>query len=230
MNCRGFALVASLWLLAIVGTLAAAALTAADVAAGASRNRAALARGEWAGEACFEIAKSKYARWAARYPALDDRLIARELLSNLTLDSTALGAGIWCTARPVDAGVVLNPGCPGAAGAVDPTDRINLNGALIELLRCLPGLGDDGARALIGARRGGQVFQSLDEALAAVPRQVRERLQARFGEFARMAVTRPPAVRLIVTGWAGPRRVQRGMTVLLAIGGTRVAVLSREAE
>lgn len=80
MNRRGFALLAVLWVLALLS--AALAVTSAELRTEfrASRNRVLLARGRWAAEACVAIAT--------------DRMLAD---SNAVPDTVALGRDLRCT-------------------------------------------------------------------------------------------------------------------------------------
>jgi type II secretory pathway component PulK len=60
MTRRGSALIAVLWVLAIVGAVVGAGAGTARLGNGASANRVVLTRGRWAAEACLAIAE---ARW-----------------------------------------------------------------------------------------------------------------------------------------------------------------------
>lgn len=88
MSRRGFALLTVLWLVAALSAVGAAALTAARLGAGASRNRIALIRGAWAREACAEILLAHYA--------------TRGVVE--TVGTTDLGRGTWCQASVEDGG------------------------------------------------------------------------------------------------------------------------------
>jgi len=106
MSRRGFALLTVLWLLAALTALAAGALALAGQGAAASRNRIVLLRASWAAEACAEILQGRYAERGDVEP----------------VDSTDLGAGVWCRAEVEDAG-----------------GRLDLNRASPEQLRLLLG-------------------------------------------------------------------------------------------
>lgn len=101
MNRRGIALLATLWVLTTLSVLAAGALLAAREARGEALARIALVRGRWAAEACLAILQGAVARGA----------------DPVGLDSTDLGAGLWCRAT-----------------VEDPTARIKLDVAQASLL------------------------------------------------------------------------------------------------
>lgn len=92
MNRRGFALLSALWVIVLL-----AAATSAIVAAGRldtlfSRNRVQSVRAGWAREACLELLLGRFAADT----------------SVRTVDSTALGQGVWCRSRMEPAGVRVN--------------------------------------------------------------------------------------------------------------------------
>ena len=86
MNCRGMALLATLWLLAALSAVAGTALALARFDHGAALNRIALARGRWAAEGCLALLQSSLSR--------DSALRG--------IDSTDLGQGTWCRATIED--------------------------------------------------------------------------------------------------------------------------------
>lgn len=88
MNRRGIALLATLWLLAALSVVAATTMTIARVERGAAMNRVTLARARWAANACLAIADGE--RGEAAVPR--------------NVDSTPLGADLWCRATMEDLG------------------------------------------------------------------------------------------------------------------------------
>ncbi|HVL17350.1 MAG TPA: hypothetical protein VM387_05115 [Gemmatimonadales bacterium] len=106
MSRRGFALLTVLWLVAALTVLAAGALAVAGQGAASSRNRIVLLRGSWAADGCAEILLARYAERGDVEP----------------VDTTDLGAGVWCRAEVEDAG-----------------GRLDLNRASPEQLRLLLG-------------------------------------------------------------------------------------------
>lgn len=91
MNRRGIALLATLWLLAMLSVVVASAVTLARIERGAAVNRIALARGRWAAEACLALAEAK---------AVHDSVVEG-------VDSTDLGGGLWCRATIEDPGIAI---------------------------------------------------------------------------------------------------------------------------
>lgn len=87
MNRRGMALLTTLWLLAALSAVAGAAMATARVERGAALNAMALARGRWGAEGCLAVLQAQMA--VDSFPR--------------DVDSTDLGAGVWCRARVVDA-------------------------------------------------------------------------------------------------------------------------------
>jgi type II secretory pathway component PulK len=86
MNRRGFAMLATLWLLAALTALVGVALATSRVGWMTTRNRVLLARAEWAREACVEILLARYAQRA----------------SAQSVDTVDLGRGTWCRASLED--------------------------------------------------------------------------------------------------------------------------------
>jgi type II secretory pathway component PulK len=114
MNRRGFALVAALWILAVASAIGASAMTITREGMQESRNRVALTRGRWAGEACEAIFRARFAASA--------RLVR--------LDTVDLGRGTWCRASLDDpaARINLNTADP------DALRRILMSDSLVDAL------------------------------------------------------------------------------------------------
>jgi len=83
---RGFALITVLWLVALLGTLAASLLQVVRREQRVTENRVALTRGRWAQDACLAILEARYAEHS------DVRVV----------DTMKLGRGTWCRVRVVD--------------------------------------------------------------------------------------------------------------------------------
>lgn len=92
MNRRGFALLATLWVITALTVLGAVGVAAARTGQQATRNRILLARAGWAREACVEILLARFAQ--------DSRV--------RDVQRTDLGRGAWCRARLEDPGSKLN--------------------------------------------------------------------------------------------------------------------------
>lgn len=92
MNRRGVALIAVLWLVTALASVAGVSLALARSGSRTSRNREVLARAGWAREACAEILLTRYAEH-------------REVRG---LDTIDLGRGAWCRADVTDPAAALN--------------------------------------------------------------------------------------------------------------------------
>jgi len=100
MNRRGFALVAVLWTLVALATLAGAGLASIRLGVTVSRNRILLGRAAWAREACAEIL---LARLTASLEARSG-----EHDSSGGVDTVNLGRGTWCRASTERPAAQLN--------------------------------------------------------------------------------------------------------------------------
>jgi len=92
MNARGFALLAVLWVLTALAALTGAGMLVARLGSETTRNRALLARAEWAREACGEILLARF--------AVDPKI--------RNLGVIDLGRGTWCSAALEDPSARLN--------------------------------------------------------------------------------------------------------------------------
>lgn len=92
MNRRGVALIAVLWVVTALASLAGVTLALVRTGARTTRNRALLARAGWAREACAEILLARYT-------------VERGLVP---LDTTELGRGTWCLAGIADPTASVN--------------------------------------------------------------------------------------------------------------------------
>lgn len=139
MRRRGFALLAVLWLVAVVSAAVAGALAALHTAEQASRNRLQLMRGRWAAESCIAIAEERWVAshavstdtvdlgrgrrcsWEERDPsaAVDVNLASGLALARLfsALGAPADSAGVW-------AGRVVEGRAGGPFGSVDQASVI----------------------------------------------------------------------------------------------------------
>ena len=105
---RGFALLATLWLVAALTVLGSVAIGVARIGSDATRNRVVLARAAWAREACLAILEARYA----------------EDSTTREVDTTDLGRGTWCAATTAD---------PNDRWNVNSTDYEMLARLLVEL-------------------------------------------------------------------------------------------------
>lgn len=88
MSRRGFALLTVLWLLALLGMLAAACAALARRGAETTHNRAVLTRAGWALEACVEILLARYADDPTAH-SVDTVDLGREAWCRLSLEDEA---------------------------------------------------------------------------------------------------------------------------------------------
>lgn len=91
MNRRGVALMAVIWLLALLSVLAAAALLEGRTFVRAAANRLALQAAHWAATSCVSWARSQPA-WSRPY----------------RVDSIAVSGRQWCTVESAPAGLAIN--------------------------------------------------------------------------------------------------------------------------
>ena len=237
MKRDGFALLATLWLLAMVGAATTIGLTAARLSVKAARNRVLLAKAEWARDGCFEILKARYESWAAQADAVDQTGLNRDPGRLFTVDSTDLGDSIWCNVQSTDGGSVVpryyadSAGiCPRMVPAPGFQWRLNLNTAPASLLGCLPGLDRAAVGALVENRRRGPAFRTMEEVLAALSIDSRTKVLASYGALGRMAALQPPLLLINANGWAGRPALSSRVTVVAAAGGAKLVVFWREAQ
>lgn len=92
MNRRGVALLAVLWVVTALASLAGVSMAVARIGGRTSRNRLLLSRAGWAREGCAEILLARY--------SADAGVVA--------LDTVDLGRGTWCRATVTDPAAALN--------------------------------------------------------------------------------------------------------------------------
>jgi general secretion pathway protein K len=92
MNRRGVALLAVLWVITALASLAGVSMAVARIGARTSRNRLLLGRAGWAREACAEVLLARYTTEAGV----------------IALDTVDLGRGTWCRASVTDPAAAFN--------------------------------------------------------------------------------------------------------------------------
>lgn len=110
------------------------------------------------------------------------------------------------------------------------TGRVNLSRAPIEVLAALPGLGEDGARALVARRGLGAHLSSLDQAVGHLPPRARERVLARYQDFANAVSLGSEQLIAVATGRVRDSPLSAKVVVTLVPAGSRLAVIRRETE
>jgi type II secretory pathway component PulK len=258
-DCRGFALLAALWLLVTLTAIAGVGVGIAQLGTMTTRNRVLLARAGWAREACVEILLARHA---------DDPTVR-------TVPRVDLGRGTWCEERLTDPGAAVhlnladsallarlfaNGGLLGLVlrrRAVTPfsdpaelwrlsgdtvligrllpllttrgTGPVNLNAAPVPVLRALPGFGADVVRAVVH-RRSIQPLQNLDEVLGLVPPLAREGLLAVYSDLMRITSFAPTQLVAVVEGGIQGTPLLSRATLTLVPLPERLAVIRREVE
>jgi type II secretory pathway component PulK len=91
-DARGFALLATLWLIVALTAIVGVGVGIAQLGTLTTRNRIRLARAGWAREACVEILMARY---------LDDPSVR-------AVPRVELGRGTWCEARLTDPGAAVH--------------------------------------------------------------------------------------------------------------------------
>ncbi len=248
MNRRGMALLVVLWLLVILTGLAGVTLAGGRVGSAASRNRTVLLRGQWAAEGCLAVFRGRggsargldsldlgQGTWCSLVvtdPAnrLHLNLAAESQLRAFVGDSVR--AADIVARRPIPAVAALTGRLPPGMLAhltVEGSGRINPNTAPAAILAALPGVGPDGAQAFL-LRRGQPPLQNADEALAALPAHVRDRVLGQYDTF--VAATEYASSHLLVTaeGHIGAGQPVARLAVTLVPTAGRLAVIRREVE
>lgn len=251
MTQRGFALLATLWVLTALTAMAGVALGVARIGSQATRNRILLARAGWAREACVEILLARYAQ--------DTRV--REV------PVTDLGRGTWCRARLEDPGAKLNVNeaseamLSGAVGSLLPdlmerrrlgpltdiaevpgleryadilttrgTGVVSINAAPAKVLRVVPGLSEEAVRLIVERRASGRLLQSADELAGTLSSPGRRVLLAQYMEFIRAATFVPPQLVAVVEGGVSGTPIVARATLTVVPVPERLAVIRREVE
>jgi type II secretory pathway component PulK len=255
MSRRGAALLMVLWLIVLLTGVVAVSLGGARTGSSAAHNRVALLRAGWAREGCLEILLGRARNappdaWQPERLRLDSvdlgtgawcslevedpgerlelNLASPEALLAVTHDSSLTAQII--RSRPWPAIEALPAWSPIPFLTVRGDGRINLNRAPVEVLAAVPGLGQEGAAALVSnrGRRGG--YQQLEQVTAGLPPAVRQRVLAQYSAF-QAAVSLEPVILIArVAGYARDRPVVARMVVTLAPAGSRLAVIRRETE
>jgi Type II secretion system (T2SS), protein K len=114
--------------------------------------------------------------------------------------------------------------------AVRGAGRVNLNRAPLAVLATLPGLGEDGARALVARRSQGRRLRTLDEAVGELPPSARGPVLAHYQDFSNAVSLAPEQLIAVATGRVRDSPLSARVVVTLVPAGTRLAVIRRETE
>ncbi len=231
MSRRGFALVAVLWTVTVLGAVAGAGLAAAKLGERATANRLATSRARWAAEGCLAIAEARAVRgvladtatialgrgvtcaWTVEYPdaRLDLNTAPREALLRL-----AMAAGVTPDSAERFAGGII------AGRRTAPWTNVQQAADLSEAT-VLPYLTVDGSGRVDAGRAPSVVLGSLPgmtpEAVALMGR--RRRLGPAFTNLDQLAGALSPAARAALeAGYAE-------LAPLLGFGSERVVVTAQ---
>jgi len=231
MRQRGFALIAVLWVIAVLAGTVGLAMAATGLGQRESFNRLQLTRGRWATAACLAIAQARWSQHRLADTATVDlgrRTRCRWALADVaarlnvnTADPEVLGA-VLCpdrhrlclldTVLQRRANGPLTDSLPLAAllGAdsmafalltVQGPGSVNANGAPPSLLLSFPGITPEAVAALRDARQLGHPIGSLDALAAALSPAGRAALLAHYGGLARQLTFSSPEYALTAIGW-----------------------------
>jgi type II secretory pathway component PulK len=110
------------------------------------------------------------------------------------------------------------------------TGQVNVNTAPLAVLRCIPGLGEVGARQVESVRRRTGGFASLAAMVAALSPDVELSVTGAFDVFSSIATTVPPQLIIRVSGGAGVPALEAELTLVTMTGGTDLLILERGTE
>jgi len=230
---RGFALLAVLWVVVLVGALSTTAVARARDSHHSAERHIGLVRGRWAAMACGAVIRAR----------IEERLRARNELVPLVLDTIVLENGSRCTARAFDTGMRVNDSMPELLTRLDSVlavrgashrreefttrlgdGRVNVAGASEEVLLSLPGFSEDAVRALVYARSWSAPPRDLGSMLSLLPPAAREAVASHYQTL--IGLTSFAATSLVVEsiGWHsnGPPALVEQM---LVNGGNRAAIV-----
>jgi type II secretory pathway component PulK len=254
MNRRGFALIATLWVVAALATAVGLSLTATRLGQQTTLNRIALTRGRWAAEACLALAQ---ARWTQG-----------RLTDTTTVDLGRQTRCAWRTEDPtakvnvntVEVNVLRRLGAsePFVRALLDqrhraPFDDVGqvaaLPGADSTLLRFVtvvgPGfvnlsaaprlvlvavLGSEAGEAVervLSRRTLGRPYASLDALIADVSPPTRAVLLERYADLARSATFTAPQLVVTATGWIDGLPLRAMIDVVAVHLPERLAIVRR---
>ncbi len=254
MNRRGFALIATLWVIAALTTAVGLSLVATRLGQQTTMNRIALTRGRWAAEACLAIAQ---ARW-----------VQSELADTATVDLGRQARCAWRVADPtaklnfntVDANVLRRLGAserftealveqrrrmpfddvgqvaalPGADPAVLSLSTVvgpgsvNLSAAPPTVLSAVLGPQSSEAVERLFMRRAlGRPYASLDALAADLSPSARAALLAQYADLVRTTSFAPSQLVITTTGRVEGMAPQATIEVVVVPLAARLAVVQR---
>ncbi len=252
MNQRGFALIATLWVITVLTAVVGLSLATTRLGQQATLNRLALARGRWAAEACLAIAQARWTQGKLADTATVDLGRATRCAWQLedptakvnfnTADPDVLGRlganepfirALVERRRQVpfdDLGQVA--ALPGAdsnvlsLGTVVGPGSVNLSVAPRAVLEAVIGQASaEAADRLLGRRAVGRSYPSLDALIADLSPAARAALLSRYADLARLATFTAPQLVITATGWVGGAPPRATIEVVVVPLPERLAVV-----
>jgi len=225
MTHRGFALLATLWLIVALATVVGLALASGRLGALASRNRVVLTRGRWAAEACLAIVQARWAEhrltdtatidlgrttacsWSVEDPTakINVNTASRQELVQL------LGLPDSLTLREPVTDVDELRRVPGWDSAwmsvltVDGPGTVNASSATASVLGVLPGMTPEAVEAVVSRREFGRPLTNLDALAGALSAHARATLLASYADLAREITFTAPQLIVTADGWVGSK-------------------------
>jgi type II secretory pathway component PulK len=249
----GFALIAVLWLIAILGTLVGLSMGTIRLGDQTTINRIALTRARWAAEACFAIAQARWGQgkhydtttidmgrgtrcvWTVEDPTtrINFNSADPELLRALGANDTFIAALVeGRREQPFDdlGQVAELPGWDTSwaqVGTVTGPGTINLSATPRSVLLALPGLGAEAVDRILYRRVVGRGFTSLDALAADLSPPGGAALLARYADLARLVTFTAPQVLVTATGWVAGQAPNATVESLVVPLPDRLAVVRR---
>jgi type II secretory pathway component PulK len=230
---KGFALLAVLWTIAILGTVVGLAMASTRLGHQTTLNRILLARGRWAAEACLAIAQARWAQGKLADTATID--LGRETRCAWRLDDPTAGINVNTAEREMLSAVSRQLSASDSFVAhllerrrhaplfdvselaslpgyeqrltpfitVDGPGTVNVSAAPGPVLAALPGLTPEAVERLLARRAQGRPISSLDGLVAELSGPAQAALLARYPDLARLITFTSPQLRLTGLGWVG---------------------------
>ncbi len=237
---RGVALIAVLWVVVALGTLAAGATAHARGGTGAIGARVAAIRGRWAAEGCLAAAQAR----------IEEQLRRRRGATPEAVDTIHYQNGASCVVEALDPGtrVHRDSADPATLSRLDSLlnaagdtalvtkpsfltsygdGRVNLAAAGRIVLATLPGFGSETVNAVLSARGWARPITSLDELIARVSPAAREPLIRRYPELAGRVTFRPNSLVLTARGRTAAADGETVVEVFTIPAGERLATIER---
>jgi DNA uptake protein ComE-like DNA-binding protein len=250
---RGFALIAVLWLIAVLGTLVGLSMATTRLGNQTTTNRIVLTRGRWAAEACLAIIQARWVQrkfgdtasidlgrgtrcqWAVEDPTarINFNTVDNEVLHALGA-SDAFNEALADRRREApfdDLGQLAElPGWDtswASLGTVTGPGSMNLSAASRSVLSALPGLSPEAVDRILYRRSVGRAFTSLDALAADLSPPARAALLARYADLARIATFTAPQLVVTAQGWVQGQAPEASIESLVVPLPDRLAVVRR---